>query len=152
MKTNIQNIFIAITCCILLFSSCSKSDNEPELPQTALSTIAGTWLEYAYLNSDGYFTDISDTGYNMYYEFAIPDQFMQYTIDEKGEKDILHKGTWTYSTELKTVHVEEERGWNLDISVEYNNELGNGLYTAVFDIKGRTQVQSSTVKVKRISE
>lgn len=152
MKNTIQHIFFAFACCALLLSSCSKSEDETEQPQTILSTVAGTWLEYAYLNSDGYFTDISGTGYNMYYEFAIPDQFLQYTIDENGEKDVLHKGVWTYSAESQKVHIEEERGWNMDITVEYNNELGNGIYTAVFDIKGRTQVQSSTVKVKRISE
>ena len=88
MQRVIQYIFI-ICAFALSFSSCSKSSDEDEEPQTKLSTIAGTWLEYAYLNSDGYFTDISNTGYNMYYEFAIPNKFTQYSINENGEKEIF---------------------------------------------------------------
>lgn len=152
MQRVIQYIFI-ICAFALSFSSCSKSSEEDEEPQTKLSTIAGTWLEYAYLNSDGYFTDISNTGYNMYYEFAIPNKFTQYSINENGEKEISHTGTWGYSAESQHVYIEEERGWNLDISVEFDNDIKNdGLYHAIFDIKGRTPNQSSTIKVKRISQ
>lgn len=152
MQRVIQYIFI-ICAFALSFSSCSKSSEEDEEPQTKLSTIAGTWLEYAYLNSDGYFTDISNTGYNMYYEFAIPNKFTQYSINENGEKEISHTGTWGYSAESQHVYIEEERGWNLDISVEFDNDIKNdGLFHATFDIKGRTPNQSSIIKVKRISQ
>jgi len=151
MQKVIQYIFLT---CIFAFSlsSCSKSNEEDEEVQIKLSTIAGTWLEYAYLNSDGYFTDISDTGHNVYYEFAVPNQFTQYTIDESGEKDISHKGVWSYSADSQHIYVEEERGWNLDIYVEFDNETNGGIYHAIFDIKGRTPIQSSTIKVKRISQ
>ena len=149
MQKVIQYIFL-ISAFILV--GCSKSDGDLE-PDTKLSTVAGTWLEYAYLNSDGYFTDISDTGYNVYYEFAIPNQFTQYTINENGERDILHTGLWFYSVESQLISIKEERGWNLDISVEFDNGIQNdGLCHATFDIKGRTPNQSSTVKVKRISQ
>ena len=149
MQKVIQYIFL-ISAFILV--GCSKSDGELE-PDTELYTITGTWFEYAYLNSDGYFTDISDTGYNVYYEFAIPNQFTQYTINENGERDILHTGLWTYSADSQHILIEEEHGWNLDISVEFDNDIKNdGLYHAIFDIKGRTPNQSSIVKVKRISQ
>lgn len=152
MQRVIQYIFI-ICAFTLSFSSCSKSNEEDEEPQTKLSTIAGTWFQYAYLNSGGYFTDISDTGYNMYYEFAQPNQFTQYTIDVNGEKEIIHKGIWSYSAESQHIFIKEERGWNLDISVEFDNDVKNDdLYHATFDIKGRTPNQSSTIKVKRISQ
>lgn len=149
MQRMIQYLLFA--CMVLSLPSCSKSDEEE--PQIKLSTVAGTWLEYAYLNSGGYFTDISDTGYNMYYEFAIPNQFTQYSINEKGEKEISHTGTWSYSTESQRIYIEEERGWDLDISVEFDNGAKNdGLVHATFDIKGRTPISSSTIKVKRISQ
>ena len=135
MQKVIQYIFL-ISAFILV--GCSKSDGELE-PDTKLSTVAGTWLEYAYLNSDGY--------------FAIPNQFTQYTINENGERDILHTGLWFYSVESQLISIKEERGWNLDISVEFDNGIQNdGLCHATFDIKGRTPNQSSTVKVKRISQ
>ncbi len=143
----IRNVLL-ICAFALSLSSCSKSNEEE--PPIKLSTIVGTWLEYAYLNSDNYFTDISNTGYNMYYEFDASNQYAQYTIDESGEKEILHKGVWSYSAESQQIYVEEERGWNLYISVEFDNEINDGLHRATFDIKGRTPLQSSTIKVKRI--
>lgn len=115
-----------------------------------LSTIAGTWLEYAYLNSNGYFTDISDTGYNMYYEFAMPNQFTQYTINEKGER-IFH--TREHGL-IPLNHNIYRRTWmEFGYSVKFDNDIKNdGLYHVTFDIKGRTPNQSSIIKVKRISQ
>ena len=44
--------------------SCSSSlnDDGDDEPQVVLSDISGTWTEYAYKCSDGYFVDISGTG------------------------------------------------------------------------------------------
>lgn len=75
--------------------SCSSSlnDDGDDEPQVVLSDISGTWTEYAYKCSDGYFVDISGTG--CVYEFARPDAFTKYQIKD-GEKEILTQGKWTY--------------------------------------------------------
>lgn len=147
MQRVIQYIFI-ICAFALSFSSCSKSSDEDEEPQTKLSTIAGTWLEYAYLNSDGYFTDISNTGYNMYYEFAIPNKFTQYTVDDAGEKEIIKQGEWVYNAETNVAHVTEPQGWNLDITFDFG--VLNDSYIATMKIKGRTPTSSSTIKARLV--
>ena len=47
--------------CLQMLCGCSSSDNEEQPTQP--HDITGVWLEYAYLCSDGYFVDISDTGW-----------------------------------------------------------------------------------------
>lgn len=141
--------YIVLLCVCLLSFSCSKDTTESEEPQIALYDISGVWSEYAYKCSDGYFVDISDTGYNMYYEFVRPDKFMQYNIDENGNKDIVKQGTWTYNPETKVAHIEEPRGWNLDITFSFI-ESDDMYYNAILDIKGRTPQSSSIIKAKCI--
>lgn len=137
-------LFAAIT---MIFFACSKSDINEEL-EIVLSDISGVWSEYAYLCSDGYFVDISDTEYNMYYEFARPNIFTQYSLDENGEKVIEKQGEWVYYPETRIAHIEEPRGWNLDISFTF---IDSGMtFHAIMDIKGRTNNSSSTIKAKKI--
>lgn len=140
--------YIILLFVCLLSASCSKDTLENEEPQIVLSDISGVWSEYAYKCSDGYFVDISDTGYNMYYEFARPDKFTQYNIDENGNKEIAKQGTWTYNPETKIAHIEEPRGWNLDITFSFT-ESDDMYYNAILDIKGRTPASCSTIKAKR---
>lgn len=139
--------FILLAAITMIFFACSKSDINEE-PEIVLSDISGVWSEYAYLCSDGYFVDISDTGYNMYYEFARPNIFTQYSLDENGEKVIEKQGEWVYYPETRIAHIEEPRGWNLDISFTF---IDSGMtFHAIMDIKGRTNNSSSTIKAKKI--
>lgn len=150
MKRLIQNLFFVLVC-VLPFSSCSTSDNEPEQPESESLDISGVWLEYAYMSSGGYFVDISDTGYNVYYDFEKPNTFTRYEIDENGNRDITKQGTWTFDPKTNVAFVEEPRGWNLEIKFTVlPNE--DGQETARLDIKGRTENSSSIVKAKRISK
>lgn len=138
---------ILITAITMALFACSKS-NINEEPETILSDISGVWSEYAYLCSDGYFVDIYDTGYNMYYEFARPNIFTQYSLNENGEKVIEKQGEWVYNPEIRIAHIEEPRGWNLDISFTF---IDSGMtFHAIMDIKGRTNNSSSTIKAKKI--
>lgn len=138
---------ILITAITMVLFACSKS-NINEEPETILSDISGVWSEYAYLCSDGYFVDIYDTGYNMYYEFARPNIFTQYSLNENGEKVIEKQGEWVYNPETRIAHIEEPRGWNLDISFTF---IDSGMaFHAIMDIKGRTNNSSSTIKAKKI--
>lgn len=141
--------FILIAAITMVLFACSKSDINEE-PETILSDISGVWSEYAYLCSDGYFVDISDTGYNMYYEFASPNKFTQYTVEDAEKKEIIKQGEWVYNAETNVAHVTEPRGWNLDITFDFG--VLNDSYIATMKIKGRTPNQSSTIKVKRISQ
>lgn len=133
----------------LCANSCSNTNDIEDEPQIVLSDISGVWLEYAYFCSDGYFVDISDTGYNMYYEFDVPNTFMQYTVDEDGVKHIKTQGEWTYDPQTQIAHIKEPRGWNLDIKFSFEN-VSNGGDSATMIIKGRTDISSSIIKAKRI--
>ena len=146
---NIYKYVILFLLC-LLSVSCSKDtlNDEEREPEIVLSDISGTWLEYAYLCSDGYFVDISDTGYNMYYEFAIPNKFTQYTVNDAGEREIIKQGEWVYNAETNVAHVTEAQGWNLDIT--FNFGMLDDSYIATMKIKGRTPTSSSTIKAKLI--
>lgn len=139
-------LILALLC--VLSVSCSKETLENEAPETVLSDIAGTWLQYAYLCSDGYFVDISDTGYNMHYEFTYPNTFTQYTVNEAGEKDIITQGEWVYNAETRVAHITEPKGWNLDIAFDFG--VWDDSYIATMKIKGRTPTSSSTIKAKLI--
>lgn len=139
--------FILIAAITMMLFACSKSDINEE-PGTVLSDISGVWSEYAYLCSDGYFVDISGTGYNMYYEFAIPNKFMQYTVNDAGEREIIKQGEWVYNTETNVAHVTEPQGWNLDIT--FNFGVLDDSYIATMKIKGRTPTSSSTIKARLI--
>lgn len=140
-----------ILCAVLgvLACSCSTIDEQKEEPQTLLSDISGVWLEYAYLCEDGYFVDISDTGFNEYYEFARPNIFTKYTIYNNGDKYIDTQGEWTYNPETRIAHIEEPNGWNLDITFTFIDDE-SGTYAATMAIKGRTGISSSTIKARKI--
>lgn len=138
--------FILIAAITMVLFACSKSDINEE-PETILSDISGVWSEYAYLCSDGYFVDISDTGYNMYYEFARPDAFTKYQIKD-GEKEILTQGKWTYNPGTRTAEIKEPRGW--DLTIKFDFAMLNGSYIATMKIKGRTPTSNSTIKARLI--
>ncbi len=147
----IINKFAALLLCIVATVVCSCSESNDEEPEVALSDIAGVWHQTAYLCSDGYFVSVYGFDAN-YYDFAIPDEsgqciFTQYTLDESGNKEIIKQGEWTYNPETKCAHVEELRGWNLDIYFTFE-EKNN----AVLEIRGRTATSSSTVKAKLLTK
>ena len=127
-----------------LLSGCSSSDDDT--PDVALSDISGVWLEYAYLCSDGYFVDISDTGDCIYFDFARPNTFNQYTIND-GQKEMSMQGTWTFNPETSMASIKEPRGWDLEISFTFKDANDATLY-----IKGKTDNQTRTIKAKRISQ
>lgn len=130
--------------CLQMLCGCSSSDNEEQPTQS--HDITGVWLEYAYLCSDGYFVGISDTGYNMYYEFLQPNIFNQYEIVD-GDKVYHTQGTWTFNTETNTASIKEPRGWDLTISFTFKDANDATLY-----IIGKTENQTGTIKAKRISQ
>lgn len=145
MGKQVKNYWIALALIFLqLLCGCSSSDDET--PDVALSDISGVWLEYAYLCSDGYFVDISNTGYNMYYEFLKPNIFNQYTIVD-GNKDYHTQGTWTFNPETSTAIIKEPRGWDLSIKFDFASNENATLY-----IIGKTQNSNQIVKVKRTSK
>ena len=130
--------------CLQMLCGCSSSDNEEQ--PTPPHDITGVWLEYAYLCSDGYFVGISDTRYNMYYEFLQPNIFNQYEIVD-GDKVYHTQGTWTFNTETNTASIKEPRGWDLTISFTFKDANDATLY-----IIGKTENQTGTIKAKRISQ
>ena len=130
--------------CLQMLCCCSSSDNEEQPTQP--HDITGVWLEYAYLCSDGYFVDISNTGYNMYYEFVQPNIFNQYEIID-GDKNYHTQGTWTFDNISNVAKVIEPRGWNLDIRFEFISDND-----ATLHITGRTTTSNMTIKARRINK
>ena len=124
----VKYIWLAFALMLVnLACSCSSSlndDGDDDEPQVVLSDISGTWTEYAYKCSDGYFVDISGTG--CVYEFARPDAF--------------NPGT-------RTAEIKEPRGWDLTIKFDFAVNENATLY-----IIGKTANQNQTIKVKRTSK
>lgn len=130
--------------CLQMLCGCSSSDNEEQ--PTPPHDITGVWLEYAYLCSDGYFVGLSDTGYNMYYEFLQPNIFNQYDIVD-GDTVYHKQGTWTFDNISNVAKVIEPRGWNLDIRFEFISDND-----ATLHITGRTNTSNMTIKARRINK
>lgn len=145
MGKQVKNYWIAIALIFLqLLFGCTSSVDET--PDVALSDISGVWLEYAYLCSDGYFVDISDTGDCIYFDFSHPNTFNQYTIID-GQKEMSMQGTWTFNPETSMAIIKEPRGWDLTISFTFKDANDATLY-----IIGKTDNQTRTIKAKRISQ
>lgn len=147
MERVIRNILL-ICACVCACACTTDGEDEPEIQ---LSDISGVWQQTAFLCSDGYFVPVYGLD-AIHYEFAKADNFgiqtyIQYTLNEQGNKDISKQGTWTYDPQTQRAHIDEPRGWNLDIHFTFG-EKNN----ATLDIKGRTANSSSTVKVKRLTK
>ena len=147
MQGIIRNILL-ICACVCACACTTDGEDEPEIQ---LSDISGVWQQTAFLCSDGYFVPVYGLD-AIHYEFAQADNFgiqtyIQYTLNEQGNKDISKQGTWTYDPQTQRAHIDEPRGWNLDIHFTFG-EKNN----ATLDIKGRTANSSSTVKVKRLTK
>ena len=138
--------FVFALMLVNMACSCSSSLNDggDDEPQVVLYDISGTWTEYAYKCSDGYFVDISGTGF--VYEFARPDAFTKYQIKD-GKNEILTQGKWTYHPETRTAEIKEPRGWDLTIKFDFSVNENATLY-----IIGKTANQNQTIKVKRTSK
>lgn len=145
MGKQVKNYWIALAL-IFLQLLCGCTSSVDETPDVALSDISGVWLEYAYLCSDGYFVDISDTGDCIYYDFSHPNTFNQYTIID-GQKEMSMQGTWTFTPETSMAIIKEPRGWDLTISFTFKDANDATLY-----IIGKTDNQTRTIKAKRISQ
>ena len=91
--------------------------------------------------------DVSDAPGMVHYEFATPDNFTQYIIDEQGQKDIYSQGKWTFDPDTQSAHVEESRGWNLDIAFTFADTEH-----ATMTIKGRTPQSNIIIKTKRTQQ
>lgn len=137
-------VFLVLLATIM--AGCSNDTGNDEEPKTLLRDISGVWVEYAYL-SDGLFIDVSDAPGLVHYEFAISDNFTKYIIDEQGQKDIYSQGKWTFDPYTQSAHVEESRGWNLDIAFTFEDTEHATMF-----IKGRTQQSNIIVKAKRTQQ
>lgn len=131
-------------CACVCACACSTDDVGQEEPATVLlSTMAGKWVVVAY--QDG--THFIPATNPEYYSFE-PDGAFMHVYEYSPELSDTLTGRYTYNPDNLTIHVEEPRGWDLDFKVQFLDSDA-GKYVAIFDIKGRTQVQSKTVRVQR---
>lgn len=133
----IINKIILVVLFLTTIIACKKQDNQPPIYD-----ITGTWYNYAYLCSDGYFVDISDTGHDTYFIFSKSNTFTEYLVFN-GKTEIRNEGTWTYDPYLQYVEIKEPRGWDFTISIEFENDN-----QATFMIYGHL-ITSRTLKVRR---
>lgn len=133
----------ATLCACVFMVACSSTDASEEEPAVVLSTIAGRWNVTAY--QDG--TKFTPATNPEYYDFTPSGDF---THVYKHTADLIDTttGRYTYDRDNQTIHVEEPRGWNLDIAVQFVSGT-SGDYQAIFNVKGRTPAQSKIVRVKR---
>lgn len=140
-KRWLVNNCIALACvCLCACSSTSESEDEPAV---VLSTIAGQWDVTAYQDGTHYIPATNPE----YYLFA-PDGAFTHVYEHAADLVDTTTGQYTYDRENQTIHVDEPRGWNLDINVQFLSDTDGG-YKAIFNVKGRTPAQSKTVRVQR---
>lgn len=125
--------FGALTSC----GSDAKKD-EPVNPKDP--AIVGTW-QVTDFYSDGYYTSVVN---KEIYNFTAPDKFL-YTYHHSQTLIDTVRGKYTWNEGAQTVFVEEPRGWNLNIVVEFKDTNN-----AVFHQAGRWGTRTKQVKVKRI--
>lgn len=130
---------LALCACVCV---CACSSNNEDEPTVELSTIAGKWNVTAY-KSGATYTPATNPEY---YEFTTDGKFSHVYVHAADLIDTT-TGVYTYDRDKHTIHVDEPRGWNLDIAVTFLSTDGN--YKAIFDITGRTATSSKTIKVER---
>ena len=141
-----SKIFFVMLFALLLSGCTSETGGDEERkPTTMLSDISGVWVEYAYLCADGYFVDISGTGYDVFFDFDFNGTFTKYTVDSYGHKEMVTQGKWVFDANNQTAHIEEPKGWNLDVYFSFSD-----IDNATMTIKGRSS--SETIKAKKLSQ
>ena len=134
---------VMLLVCLCGGACSSTTDDSGDEPAVALSTIAGRWNVTAY--QDGtHFTPATNPEY---YDFA-PDGGFTHVYEHTADLIDTTTGRYTYDPEKQSIHVDEPRGWNLDIAVQFLSDNDGG-YKAVFNVKGRTPAQSKVVRVQR---
>lgn len=143
MKTTIYKIALLLVC--LSFVACSDDGDDTATKKTTTQySIVGTWLEYAYLNSDGYFTNISNSGYNSYYDFAQDGTFTSWEEYTSGEHFDSASGTWEYSDVENVVLVTQTNGrtWNITLTWTNNDDVRMDIV--------KSGGSSSSIKTQRV--
>lgn len=133
----IKFIMIALILAIS-FAGCSKDSEQEATESYTYDKLLGRWLVTSYYTSGGYFVPNSD---GEYYEFTSNKQYTHYYGDVL--KDV-ENGTFLFESKTYTVVGKDPRGWDFTINVSFTGEN-----SATFDIKGKTETQSKTVKVVR---
>lgn len=141
MNKFVKWMFAACAC--VCVCACSSTDDSGDEPTVVLSTIAGRWNVTAY--QDG--TQFIPATNPEYYEFT-PGGDFTHVYEHAPDLIDATTGRYTYDRDNLTIHVEEPRGWNLDIAVQYLSDTSGG-YKAIFNVKGRTPIQSKIVRVQR---
>lgn len=134
---------VGACACVCVCACSSTNDDSGDEPAVVLSTIAGRWNVTAY--QDGtHFTPATNPEY---YDFT-PSGDFTHVYEHTADLTDTTTGRYTYDCDNLTIHVEEPRGWNLDIAVQILSDTSDG-YTAIFNVKGRTPAQSKVVRVQR---
>lgn len=134
---------VGACACVCVCACSSTNDDSGDEPSIVLSTIAGRWNVTAY--QDG--THFIPATNPEYYDFT-PSGDFTHVYEHTADLTDTTTGRYTYDRDNKTIHVEEPRGWNLDIAVQFLSDTSGG-YTAIFNVKGRTPAQSKVVRVQR---
>lgn len=134
---------VVLLICFCMVACSSTTDDSGDEPAVILSTIAGRWNVTSY--QDG--THFIPATNPEYFDFS-PDGNFTHVYEHTADLVDTTTGIYTYDREKQSIHVEEPRGWNLDIQVQFLSDT-NGGYKAIFTVKGRTPAQSKVVKVQR---
>ncbi len=138
----IGKTIVALCACVFMVA-CSTTEASEDDPAVILSTIAGHWNVTAYQDGANFIPATNPE----YYDFTQGGDFM-HVYEHTADLIDTTTGRYTYDRDNQTIHVEEPRGWNLDIAVQFVSET-SGEYQAIFNVKGRTPAQSKIVRVKR---
>lgn len=139
----IVGCFVMLLVCLCGCACSSTTDDLSDDPSIILSTIAGRWNVTAYQDGAHFIPATNPE----YYDFT-PSGDFTHVYEHTADLTDITTGRYTYDSDNLTIHVEEPRGWNLDIAVQFLSDTSDG-YTAIFNVKGRTPAQSKVIRVQR---
>ncbi|MCM1165150.1 MAG: hypothetical protein NC110_00015 [Ruminococcus sp.] len=135
--------WVVLACACIAMCACSSDNASEDEPAVVLSTIAGQWDVTAYKDGSTFYPATNPE----YYLFE-PNGAFTHIYEHTVDLVDTTTGQYTYDPKTQSIHVDEPRGWNLDINVQFLSDTDGG-YKAIFDVKGRTPIQSKTVRVQR---
>lgn len=114
MKAKIVLMVLLFSAGSMMFTSCSKDDDDPVVENS--EWIVGKWRVIAYSEYyDVPYVEIGDD-VTQYYDFKEDGTFE--TVFDNGTHHIVEKGTYTYDSEKEKIHLNYTDGDETPIEIE----------------------------------
>lgn len=122
--------------CVLLYASCSSSDDESNAFPESTQKIVGKWAIYQWMDDNGTFQSIATTGYFAFYEsgsFVFSDGVTS-----------LKSGTYKF-TSSDTMFLDERNGYDMTEKTTFDDST-HATFTWYYNV---TPDATTTIKVEK---